>query len=308
MTTNTTTTKSKNGWTRRLAYIALVPILIILVACTLFYFLQLSFVLQPNVPTTDSPRTDQELKALRPPGHSYTLLPRDHKDTQSSLHCMLYRAFPSGDAQAKGLIAYLHGNRGNQYECRFQVDIFLKQGYDVAVLDYRSYGGSKGPITEEKLLDDALLWYDDLIDRGYNQENIIVWGRSFGTGLAAYIASRKTPAKLVLETPYYSLEETTRANSLVAWAMPSFLFRLRFPTYTYQPNTITEVHLIHGDADEKISYNSSQRLKDRWMANRPKDNPVKLWPITGGMHNLRPSASETSQEFTDAVQQILNAP
>jgi pimeloyl-ACP methyl ester carboxylesterase len=215
---------------------------------------------------------------------------------------VLYRAFPRGDQSAKGVVAYLHGNRGNQYECRFKIDIFLDAGYDVAVLDYRGFGESEGPITEEILLNDALLWYDDLKSKGYQENDIVVWGRSFGTGMAAYIASQRTPRKLVLETPYYSFVDTIREKSDLAWFIPNALFRLKFHTHQYLRDAKTDVHLIHGTDDEKISFSSSVRLKE---LRESRGQPVELWQIPGDNHNLRESPEDTKSEFTEALKQIL---
>lgn len=299
---NNTANRKKRRWPIIVIRVAIIALCAYSLFCSWFYLYQFRLVIAPNEPTTDKPKLERELNQLRPPGSTYTLLPKDHGETNSSLHCVLYRAFPRGDQSAKGVVAYLHGNRGNQYECRFQIDIFLDAGYDVAVLDYRGFGESEGPITEEILLNDALLWYDDLKNKGYQENDIVVWGRSFGTGMAAYIASQRTPRKLVLETPYYSFVDTIREKSDLAWFIPNALFRLKFHTHQYLRDAKTDVHLIHGTDDEKISFSSSVRLKE---LRESRGQPVKLWPIPGDNHNLRESPDDTKSEFTEALKQIL---
>jgi pimeloyl-ACP methyl ester carboxylesterase len=294
--------RSKRRWPLIIIRFAIIVLCALSLFYSWFYYFQFSILIAPNEPTTDTAKTEQELNQLRPPGSTYTLLPQDHDETKSSLHCVLYQAYPQGDKPANGVIAYLHGNRGNQYECRFQIDIFLAAGYDVAVLDYRGFGESEGPITEKNLLSDALLWYDDLQKKGYKEQDIVIWGRSFGTGMAAYIASQRMPRKLVLETPYYSFIDTMRDKSDLAWFIPNALFRLKFPIHEFLLDAETEVHLIHGQEDEKISYSSSVRLKE---LRESRGQPVKLWPIPGDNHNLRESTADTKPEFTEALNQIL---
>lgn len=267
-----------------------------------FYFFQFGLFVVPNEPTTDSPKPAEELAALRPPARDYTLLPSDHPTSKSSLHCRIIPARLVEGEERKGLVAYLHGNRGNLYECRFQIDVYLNSGYDVAMFDYRGFGESEGPVTEQLLLDDALLWYDDLKNRGYNEKEIIVWGRSFGTGMAAYIASKRIPKTLVLETPYYSFVEAIRHSSNFDWLIPDAFIRFRFPTYSFEPNIATSVHLIHGTLDEKIPFASSERLKILW---EKSNHTVKLWEIPNDNHNLRESSEETKPEFIEALNQIL---
>ena len=41
----------------------------------------------------------------------------------------------------------------------------------------------------------------------YNKDSIIIYGKSFGTGIAAYLASVKDCKQLILETPYYSIPD-----------------------------------------------------------------------------------------------------
>ena len=46
-------------------------------------------------------------------------------------------------ANPKGAILYLHGNRGSLKRCLAQTRQFDDMGYDILVLDYRSYGKSE---------------------------------------------------------------------------------------------------------------------------------------------------------------------
>jgi pimeloyl-ACP methyl ester carboxylesterase len=180
--------------------------------------------------------------------------------------------------------------------------MFLDAGYDVAMMDYRTFGYSKGPLNQEILLSDALLWYDDLQHEKCPGQRIVVWGRSFGSGIAAHIAAERTPDLLVLETPYYSLEDCVRSNSRFASIIPAFLFSYQLPTYEYLAKVQCPVHLMHGENDEKIYFGSSEKLEQICI-----DHGIthRFWRVPGDNHNLRESNAERRPEFIMAIEAIL---
>jgi hypothetical protein len=200
----------------------------------------------------------------------------------------------------KGTVFYLHGNRGNIDLCLWEIKPFVDAGYDVWTMDYRGFGKSKGRLSEATLLADAQMVYKR-IRQEEKEENIIVWGRSFGTGVAAYVASVNSPKTLVLETPYYSLRDTVcHTNPLV---LP-FLVRYQLPTHEYLGYVDCPVHLIHGTKDEKIDFHSSERLEKRCLE---LEMEVQFHPITNGYHNLRPESDlKTVSEFETVLKQILD--
>ncbi|WP_339865137.1 alpha/beta hydrolase [Paremcibacter congregatus] len=75
--------------------------------------------------------------------------------------------------------------------------------HTIYFVNYRGYGGSSGAPSEHALYSDAADIYDRVSPR---HESLSVIGRSLGTGVATYLASMKPIAKLVLITPYDSVE------------------------------------------------------------------------------------------------------
>jgi uncharacterized protein len=80
-------------------------------------------------------------------------------------------------------------------------DIFKE--YTVYLVKYRGYGDSTGRPTEKSLYSDALYIYDSLKK---SATSISVIGRSLGTGVATFLASKRDIDKLVLVTPFDSVE------------------------------------------------------------------------------------------------------
>ncbi len=76
-------------------------------------------------------------------------------------------------------------------------------GISVYLLPYRGYSGNPGSPTEAGLFADALTAYDYVAAR---HPNVAIMGRSLGTGVAVYVAVERPVARMVLVTPYDSIE------------------------------------------------------------------------------------------------------
>ena len=74
------------------------------------------------------------------------------------------------------------------------------------LVNYRGYGGSDGSPTETHLFNDAERVFDAIAAmNGAQHQRISVIGRSLGSGVASYLASRKPVTRLVLITPFDSI-------------------------------------------------------------------------------------------------------
>lgn len=82
-------------------------------------------------------------------------------------------------------------------------------GRALYLVNYRGYGGSSGSPTEAGLFADALAAYDFVAAL---HARIAVVGRSLGSGVAVYVASQRPIARLVLVTPYDSIENVARGR------------------------------------------------------------------------------------------------
>ena len=204
-----------------------------------------------------------------------------------------YQKFAALTGSSKGTVFFLHGNRGNIYQCRWVIEPFLKAGYDVWIMDYRGFGKSTGRRSEAALLADAQMVYKRM-RREVNEEDIIVWGRSFGSGIAAFIASGNSPKALVLETPYWSLSDAACHSRFYLFP---FLFRYKLPTHEYLCEVDCPVYLIHGTADEKIYFESSERLKELGDNLGKK---IVFREVPNGEHNLR-----SSPKFDAFVEEVF---
>jgi uncharacterized protein len=177
---------------------------------------------------------------------------------------------------AKGVVLYFHGNRKNIAWYAKYAPNFTKNGYEVWMIDYPGYGKSTGPLTEQRLYAYAEQLYKLAVTR-FAKDSIILYGKSMGTGIAAWLASRKNCKELILETPYYSI------TSLSAHYFPIYpvsrMIHYKIPSYEYLQQVIVPVTIFHGTADGVIPYSNAEKLKPFL---KPAD---KFITIAGGSHN-----------------------
>lgn len=177
----------------------------------------------------------------------------------------------------KGVILYFHGNAGDLSRWGKITEYFAALNYDVLVMDYRSYGKSKGKLNEQGFYNDAQFCYDYLKQRYYESE-IILYGRSLGTGIANYLASTNQPKQLILETPYYSILDIAKHR------FPMFpvksLLKYEFKSYEYIKNVKCPITIIHGTNDQVVPYSSGKKL----FNSAPKENTM-FKTIDDGGHN-----------------------
>ncbi len=186
----------------------------------------------------------------------------------------------------KGLLLYHHGNAGNIQLWGQRAHYFTELGYDVILYDYRGYGKSTGSIKREKTMyDDAEFIFNHVKDN-YQNEEIVFYGISLGSGIAAYLAQKFNPSKLILETPYYSFLDVVKFH--YPYLPAQLISKYRFKTYRFLDNVSSETILLHGDMDNIIPVESSERLA------RLHDH-VTFYKIKGGAHNNLSDFAEYEQ-------------
>ena len=162
------------------------------------------------------------------------------------------------DSLPKGVVLYFHGNRGNVERYAKYAINFTKHGYEVWIVDYPGYGKTTGKFTEENVYMLAREVYK-LANTKFGTDSIIVYGKSLGSGIASWLASRKPCQRLILETPYYSMTDlvSTYAPIYPVNAMSHF----KFPTGEYLKDAKVPVTIFHGTDDWVIPYRYAAKLK-----------------------------------------------
>ena len=161
----------------------------------------------------------------------------------------------------------------------------------IYLMHYRGYGGSSGKPSEKLLLEDARA----LFDRAHREHaEIAVVGRSLGSGVAVRLAAERPAARLVLVTPYDSLQE------LAAQQFPYFPVRWlltdKFESSRYACAIRVPTLLLEAEHDEVIPRASTERLTARFAK-----GIASLVVIRGTGHN---TISEPAQ-YLDTIRAAL---
>lgn len=161
--------------------------------------------------------------------------------------------------RARGTLLFFHGNAGNISHRLESLQIFHQLGLNVLIFDYRGYGQSQGQPGERGTQLDALAAWHHLVDiRGESPDRIVLFGRSLGGALAAWLAARVQPGALILESAFISVPEL--ATELYWWLPARWLSRLQYNTRNYLAEVHCPVQVIHSREDEIIPYRHGQSL------------------------------------------------
>ena len=177
----------------------------------------------------------------------------------------------------RGIIVYFHGNAGDLSRWGEIVTPFTQYGYDIAAIDYRGYGKSKGKRSEQALFDDAQLFYDWALQR-FDEERIIVYGRSLGASIATELASRNSPKKLILETPFYNLMDV--AQERFGFLPLRTILSYKMNSNQYIQKVSCPIYIFHGTQDQVVPFESGKRLYE----SIPHDQK-SFYTIQNGGHN-----------------------
>lgn len=200
--------------------------------------------------------------------------------------------FKANDPIAKGVVLYFHGNRKNIARYAPYAASFTKHNYEVWMIDYPGFGKTTGRRTEEAMYEDASILYQMARAR-FAKDSIIIYGKSIGTGVATQLASVKDCKKLILETPYYSINALARHYAFIYPV--SRMLRYHFPNHEYLKKVEAPVTIFHGTRDEVVPYAQSKRLVD--------ENPaIRLVSIEGGKHNNLNDSPAFQQELDKLLQ------
>lgn len=201
-------------------------------------------------------------------------------------------------AASRALVVYFHGNGGNLSLWAPIVSDLAQRGYDVLVFDYRGYGLSTGRPSETGLYRDADAVLEHVASVAAAPRRVVYWGRSLGTAVAAYAATRRPPDAIVLESGFPDARSIVRSSPLLA--VLSWFSTYRFATAEWLERVRAPALVIHGDADQVIPFALGRALFDRITG------PKTFLAIHGGDHNDARPADERA--YWQAVDSFIARP
>ena len=180
---------------------------------------------------------------------------------------------------------------GNAESVVYSVEKFLATfpRQTVYLLNYRGYGGSSGQPSEKGFFADSLFLFDKVLEK---QSTISVIGRSLGSGVATYLASKRPVKKMALISPFDSITSIAQNNFMI---FPMFLMLLdKYDSISRVKNIKAETIVLLAENDEVIPRINSQRLNDEFPAEKLT---VKI--IADSRHNDISEKAEYYQYLKD---------
>jgi len=207
--------------------------------CLLFYIFQRSFLYFPQ-PTGAIDRTGSPIASV------------EFKNKQQ-----LLTGWVLNPGQQQALLFY----GGNAGVIENTIGFFnqVAPNHTVYLIPYRGYGSNSGKPTEQALYSDALYVYDQIKDQ---HNSIDLMGRSLGSGIATYVAVNRSINRLVLSTPYDSIENV--AKELYPFLPVSLLARDKYLSVGRAPKITAKTLILIAENDRVIPRDRSEALADKF--------------------------------------------
>lgn len=107
-------------------------------------------------------------------------------------------------------------------------------------------------------MDALAAWHYLVGERRLPPDGIIVFGRSLGGAVAAELASRVTPAAVILESTFTSVKEL--GKHYYPYLPVSWIARIRYPVDEHIKSFDCPVLVIHSHQDDVVPFRHGQRL------------------------------------------------
>jgi len=158
-----------------------------------------------------------------------------------------------------GTLLFFHGNAGNISHRLGSIKVFHDLGLSVFIVDYRGYGESEGSPTEDGTYRDAeAAWRYLTESRGVSPGRIVVFGRSLGGAVAAWLAARTRPAGLIVESAFTSVPDL--GQELYPWLPVRWLSRFDYATRRYIADVRAPVLVVHSRDDEIAPFHHGEAI------------------------------------------------
>ncbi|WP_036068829.1 alpha/beta hydrolase [Leptospira noguchii] len=188
--------------------------------------------------------------------------------------------FPSKSNLSKKTILFFHGNAGSLRTWGRIYEDFLPLGWNLLITDYRGYGKNSGSISEKLMNSDAELWLSYLLNELKIPRNeIVIYGRSIGTGVAINLVSKNPDLNLFLETPFTDL--FTLARNYYPF-IQTWMLKFQFQNLAKLKNIRSKIRIFHGTQDQIIPYSNSEIIFKKL---KEQNQDVILFTISNGSHN-----------------------
>ena len=164
------------------------------------------------------------------------------------------------------ILVYFHGNNEDLGQA-FQFIKYIQYTIDIhiIVVEYPGYGVYEGSPDEETVLSDADRVVEFILKvLKWRAKDIIVMGRSIGTGPAWFLASKYTLGALSLISPYTSIRGIIQNMTL--GKIYQYFVKERFNNSELIKKVTSPTFILHGKEDDLIPSEHAEELAILWRA------------------------------------------
>ena len=163
-------------------------------------------------------------------------------------------------------ILFLHGNAGSLENRIHKINYFKDMNVNFLIISWRGFSGNEGKPNETGLYEDARSAIDWLKKKGVEEQNIIIYGESLGTGVAVEIAQNKNFAGIILESPFTSMVDAGKDK--YPFLPVKILLKDKYESYKKIKNINIPILIMHGKVDKIVPFSMGKKLYE--LANKPK--------------------------------------
>jgi len=163
-------------------------------------------------------------------------------------------------------LVYFHGNAGSLENRIHKLNHFQDMNINFLIIAWRGFSGNTGKPTEHGLYEDGKSAINWLTKKGVDEKNLILYGESLGTGVAAHLAQNKSYAGVILETPFTSMVDA--AKIFYPYIPVNLLLKDKFENYKKVKNINSPILVMHGEKDQIVPFSMGKKIFE--IANEPK--------------------------------------
>jgi pimeloyl-ACP methyl ester carboxylesterase len=192
------------------------------------------------------------------------------------------------------LVVYFGGN-GEDVSWMLRRVAQQAPGAGWVLVDYRGYGFSAGSPSEAALSSDAIEWFD-YAKQKLEAPQVVLFGRSLGSGVAVQLAAARAVEGVILATPYDSM--TNVASHHYPYLPVSWMLKHPFDSLARAPSITAPLLCLVAEHDQVIPVVHSKQLFEAWKG------PKRWVELAGAGHN----STDDVPAFGQAIREFLVQP
>ena len=170
------------------------------------------------------------------------------------------------DLKKNKTLIIFHGNAGNLFNRTYKLNRLNDLNLNILLISWRGFSGNSGQPSEKNLYLDAKKAIEWLNEKGVQNENIILYGESLGTGVAVELGQENSYRSIILESPYTSMEKA--AKIYYPYLPVSLLLKDKFNSEDKIESIKIPILIMHGKNDQIIPFTMGKELFEK--AKEPK--------------------------------------